>query len=164
MKIIYRTGLFIGAILMASSFTGCEKIQSSSPEDGYNTDVAMSAVEYSIFLSKQISVLENVLTTRMAMADSVANGTYECSKEIQSTEEAISKVSATKDELTVTMPAQSMDTDRQNILDIAEDSLNALNTYLDNLNNNDIEAIKSSSVEMKNCMIALSGEANAYYQ
>ena len=82
MKIIYRTGLFIGAILMASSFTGCEKIQSSSPEDGYNTDVAMSAVEYSIFLSKQISVLENVLTTRMAMADSVANGTYECSKEI----------------------------------------------------------------------------------
>ena len=164
MKSLYKICSVAGFLAVAVTFSGCTKIQSSSPEDGYNTDVAMSAVEYSIFLSKQISVLENVLTTRMAMADSIANGTYEVFKEIQSTEEAISKVSAAKDELTVTMPAASMDTDRQNILDLTEDSLNALNTYLSNLNNSDTEGIKSSSLEMKNCMIALSGEANTYYQ
>ncbi|WP_368189048.1 hypothetical protein [Blautia sp. 1033sp1_1033st1_G9_1033SCRN_220408] len=164
MKIIYRTGFIIGTILIAYSVTGCEKITSSSPEDGYNTDVAMSAVEYSIFLTKQISVIENVLTTRMAMAESIAAGTDECSKEIQRTEDAISKVSAAKDEIAVTMPAQSMDTDRQNILDITEDALNVLNTYLDNLKNSDATAAKESSIEMKNCIIALTGEANAYYQ
>ena len=36
------------------ALSGCTKIQSSSPEDGYNTEFAMSATEYSIFLSKQI--------------------------------------------------------------------------------------------------------------
>lgn len=164
MKSTAKAWILAGIIIAACSCSGCEKIKSSSPEDGYNTDVAMSAVEYSIFLSKQISVIENVLMTRMAMADSVADGTYECSKEAQSTMEAISKVTAAKDELTVTMPAQSLDTDRQNILDLTEDALNALNTYLDNLNNNDMEGIKSSALEMKNCMVSLSGEANAYYQ
>ena len=100
----------------------------------------------------------------MAMAESITAGTDECSKEIQRTEDAISKVSAAKDEIAVTMPAQSMDTDRQNILDITEDALNVLKTYLDNLKNSDATAAKESSIEMKNCIIALTGEANAYYQ
>lgn len=164
MKIHRKIGSFLGIMLISIFCSGCEKIQSSSPEDGYNTDVSMSAVEYSIFLSKQISVIENVLMTRMAMAESVANGTYSSSMEIKNTEEAISKVAATKDELYVTMPAQSFDTDRQTILELTEDALDVLIEYQDNLKNNNTSAIKSSGVEMKNCMLALSGEANTYYQ
>mgnify|MGYP000071478399 CR=1 FL=1 len=63
-------------ICLAGTFalSGCTKIQSSSPEDGYNTEFAMSATEYSIFLSKQIVITENVLMTRMSMADKLAEG------------------------------------------------------------------------------------------
>lgn len=164
MKNLRKIGVFCGIISISILGSGCEKIQSSLPEDGYNTDVAMSAVEYSIFLSKQISVIENILMTRMTMADSVANGSYNSSLEIANTEEAISKISAVKDELYVTMPAQSFDTDRQTILDLVEDALDILIEYQNNLKNSSMTAIKNSGVKMKNCMLALSGEANAYYQ
>ena len=73
MKSLYKICSVAGFLAVAVTFSGCTKIQSSSPEDGYNTDVAMSAVEYSIFLSKQISVLENVLTTRMATVKASAS-------------------------------------------------------------------------------------------
>ena len=144
--------------------SGCAKIQSASPEDGYNTDYAMSAVEYTIFLNKQISVASNILFTRMSMAGSVADSDYEAEKEIQSTQEAISKMEAVKDEVTVTMPAASLETDRQNILDLLEDSLNALNTYQEHLQNGELDKLDNSAIELKNCFTALSGEANTYYQ
>ena len=119
MKSLYKICSVAGFLAVAVTFSGCTKIQSSSPEDGYNTDVAMSAVEYSIFLSKQISVLENVLTTRMAMADSVANGTYEVSKEIQSTEEKsliIWKETVWQKEICLKYSVYSVRSDRTRIL------------------------------------------------
>lgn len=164
MKGIHKIGIFAGVVMIACSCTGCVKIESSSPEDGYNTDVAMSAVEYSIFLSKQISVLENVLMTRMSMAEMGVGSTYDNSVEIKNTEEAISKVTAINNELFVTLPAEGLDTDRQNILNLSEQALDILIDYRDNLKNNDSEALKISATEMKNCMLALSGEANVYYQ
>ena len=159
-----RKMLTIYGILLATALSGCEEIQSSDLEDGYNTEVSMSAVEYTIFISKQVSVLTNVLTTRMSMADAIVNDGYDVSTEIESTDEAISKVTATKDEIEVTMPAKSQETDRENLLSLTEDALDALNTYMDNLKSNDKSAIKNSISELKNCMIAISGEANVYYQ
>lgn len=154
----------MAAIALCLPCSGCEKIHSASPEDGYNTDYAMSAVEYSIFLSKEISVIENALSTRMSMAQSVADGGYEASKEIQSTEEAIDKVSDAKDEITVTMPATTMEGDRQNLLDLTQDALNALETYKENLASGDKDSLEASAVELKGCFVAISGEANTYYQ
>ena len=90
------------------ALSGCTKIQSSSPEDGYNTEFAMSATEYSIFLSKQIVIAENVLMTRMSMADKLAEGNYDISSEIENTEQSISKIQDVKDEIFVTLPAENM--------------------------------------------------------
>lgn len=164
MKNIQKIWVLAGSIMALLTCSGCEKIESSSPEDGYNTDVAMSAVEYSIFMSKQISVIENVLMTRAVMAENIADGTYDISAEIQNVNESISKVVATQNELLVTMPAQSLDTDRQNILDLTDDAINVLIAYRDDLGSNDLQAMKTAAAEMKSCMMALSGEANAYYQ
>ena len=100
----------------------------------------------------------------MSMAEMVVGNTYDNSVEIKNTEEAVSKVTAINNELFVTLPAEGLDTDRQNILNLSEQALDILINYRDNLKNNDSEALKISATEMKNCMLALSGEANVYYQ
>lgn len=154
--------LIIGSFMTIASITGCAKIESSSPEDGYNTAYAMSAVEYTIFMSKQITVAENVLFTRFSMIDSVQDGTYETSKEIQSTEESISKIESIKDEITMTMPATNYESDRQNTLDLMEDARLALEDYLAALQGNgNLDTCKEL---LKSCYLALSGEANIYYE
>lgn len=143
--------------------SGC-KIQSADPQNGYYSDYAMSAVEYSIFISKQVSVVENVLSTRMSMASSVGSGDYSVPAEMDNTQEAISKVIAVRDELSVTRPAVGMETDMKNILSLVNDSIDVLQDYHDALNNKDKDEIKKTVTELKNCFIALSGEANTYYQ
>ena len=162
LKKIVCISLIAASVLLAQ--TGCGKMELANPEDGYSTNYALSAIEYNIFLNKQIGVAENVLATRLSMANSVAGGTYEPEKEIVSAEEAISKIEDIKDEITVTMPATNYENDRQNALDLIEDSLLVLNDYLDALNSNDQERIETCAVQMKDCYIALSGEANAYYE
>lgn len=144
------------------ALSGCTKIQSSSPEDGYNTEFAMSATEYSIFLSKQIVIAENVLMTRMSMADKLAEGNYDISSEIENTEQSISKIQDVKDEIFVTLPAENMSSDREAILSILEDSLSALEDYENKLVAGETASLKTSAAEIKNCYIALSGEANIY--
>ena len=144
------------------ALSGCTKIQSSSPEDGYNTEFAMSATEYSIFLSKQIVIAENVLMTRMSMADKLAEGNYDISSEIENTEQSISKIQDVKDEIFVTLPAENMSSDREAILSILEDSLSTLEDYENKLVAGETASLKTSVAEIKNCYIALSGEANIY--
>ena len=145
------------------SFSGC-KIQSADPQEGFYSEYAMSAVEYSIFLSKQISVVENVLSTRMLMANSVRTGEYSVPSEMSNTEEAISKAVAVRDELSVTRPAIGMETDQDNILELVKDSIEALQNYYDALDKKNKDRIIDAATEMKNCFLALSGEANTYYQ
>lgn len=143
---------------------GCAKIESASPENGYSTYYAMSAVEYNLFLTKEISNLENILMTRLAMAECITDGSYEVAKEIENTEESISKTDAIVEEITVTMPATNYESDRQNALDLAEDASVALSDYLDALNSGSEENIASCASQLKACYIALSGAANSDYE
>lgn len=139
-------------------------MESADPEKGYATYYAMSAVEYNIFLNKQIGVMENILLTRMLMAENVMNGSYPVQSEISNVEESISKAGGIKDEVTVTMPATGYETDRQNALDLIEEARVALVDYLDTLNNGGIKDIESHITQMQACYTALGGEANSYYQ
>lgn len=60
------------------TLTGCDPIVPDSPEDGqYATQTPMSAVEYSIYVNKQVTVYTQQLTTRMTMARNAENAGYE---------------------------------------------------------------------------------------
>lgn len=142
---------------------GCAKIESADPKDGYSTNYAMTAVEYSIFLNKQIGVVENVLMTRMLIAGNVGDGKYGLQNEINSTEESIEKTGEAIDEVTVMMPATGYETDRQNVLDLMEDARLVLEDYLKTLNSGGTD-IQEHIDQMEACYVALSGEANSYYK
>ena len=55
-----------------------------------------------------------------------------------------------------------MSSDREAILSILEDSLSALEDYENKLVAGETASLKTSAAEIKNCYIALSGEANIY--
>ena len=98
------------------------------------------------------------------MANSVADGTYEASKEIENTEEALSKIESVKTEVLTTMPAQGYETDRQTMLDQIEDVRLVLENYKSSLSSESKQDLKSCAEEMKACYVALSGEANVLYE
>ena len=154
----------ITAITASVLLSGCGKMVKPNIENGYATQYAVSGVEYTIFLSDQIAVAENALMTRISMADSVAEGTYEASKEIENTDEAISKIESLKTGVTTKMPAQGFETDRETILGQIEDSLIALKDYKEALSAGSKNDIKSCAESMRACYLALSGEANVLYE
>lgn len=154
--------LYMTGIIIAVSTVGCTEIAPSSPEDGYNTYYPMSVVEYTIFMSKQITVAENILFTRISMTDVVQDNTYSVSSEVTNTEEAISKLKAIRDETSMTMPAKTYETDHQNTLSLMNEAVSALEIYLSTLENG--EDLNSCSEVIKASYLALSGEANIYYE
>lgn len=143
---------------------GCGKITHPSTENGYATDYAMSGTEYTLFLQKQILVLDNILFTRSLMADDVAEGKYEAAKELESAEKSLVSVEAIQNEITKTMPASGYENDRQDAIDIAEDGRVILEDYIEDLKNGDTDAISQNAGKMRESAVAVSGDANQYYE
>lgn len=162
MNIRRTVWVFLIAMAVVTA-SGCERIKPKEPGDGWSTETSMSAVEYSMFLSGEISTVDNVLMTRISMAKSVMDEAYETDKEIQNTEESISKVASVVDEITMTMPAVDYESDRQNVLDLTEDARLALVKYKEQLEAGNIKDLDSNIEELKGCMIALGGAVNQVY-
>ena len=162
-----RKKILIGIIICCFiGVSGCEPIKPTTTlEEGtYTTDTAMTAEEYSIYLSKEIAVAENVLSTRIIMAERVAAGKLEANKELDDAEESLSKVEAVVKELQITMPAQTYESDRTNTLTLLDEAKTALENYIEHLKNNDSDAISTDATDLKNSYLALAGNANAEYE
>lgn len=158
------TTIAFGMVVCLSTafLSGCEEMKLANPDDGYSTEYPMSAIEYTIFLNKEVAVVTNVLFTRASMADRVSKGMYKASKELENAQESLSKMEDIVDELTVTMPAKYYDTDGETTLSLVTDARNILRNYVNDLeNNNDVESYVE---QFKSCYIALGGEANVYYE
>lgn len=160
-----RTGTALALILvMAASLVGCGKMTKPDRENGYATQYAMSAAEYTIFLSEETAVLENVLSTRMATAKNVIDGTYDPAKEIENVEEATSKIVSLQTAVLTTMPAQGYESDREALLGHVEDAKQILERYGEALASRDVTTVASLAEEMKSTYVAASGDANVFYE
>ena len=69
-----------------------------------------------------------------------------------------------RDEIIVTMPAKEYESDRESTLNLVEDALTALEAYQDALESADETMITDAASDMEMSYIALSGEANNYYE
>lgn len=145
--------------------TGCGvKFTRADVEKGYSTMYAMSAAEYTIFMSKNVSVASNLLVTRISMADKVADGDYPASSEIQNTEECLSKMQSVIDDVTVTMPAQGYESDRENLLDLLNEAYGYIADYETAIEEKDKSKIKDLRDKMSASFAAIGGTANVAYQ
>lgn len=148
----------------ACALSGCS-IERADPKDGYSTEYPVTALEYNLFISKEIGVVENQLITRIMAADKLfTGGIPDFPTEKEAAEESVNKVAEIRDEIIVTMPAKEYESDRESTLNLVEDALTALEAYQDALESADETMINDAASDMEMSYIALSGEANNYYE
>lgn len=155
--------IYLCTLGMAITMTGCTEIKNADPENGYATEYPMSAIEYNIFLNKEIGVIENVLITRITAAQNLSMGGA-IDLEIRNTKEGIDKITDIKNELIVTVPAIDQESDHETVLQNAVEALSALEAYLEVLQNDNIGNLDTIMNRMSNIYLSLSGEANSYYK
>lgn len=155
--------VIICALGMVITMTGCTEIKNADPKDGYATEFPMSAVEYNIFLNKEIGVIENILITRITAAQNLSMGGA-VNLEISNVKEGIDKLTDIRDELTVTVPAVDQESDHETILQNTDEALAAMEAYLDALEDSNISNLDTVTDRMMNIYLSLSGEANSYYK
>ena len=154
------------AIILLLASSGCKRVQRTFPDErtgGYTTEFAMSALEYALFIQKEIGVAQNVLFTRMVAAESIRDGKGATEGELSLVTEAVSKLDDVIQDVTYTMPAQDYETDREALLLTLGEERTVLKSYGEYLETKegDIEDIVS---DMEACYNALTGEANTFYE
>lgn len=156
---------FCMGIMMIFSISGCTRITRADRKDGFTTDYAMSAVEYTIFLSNQVATIENILMTRISMYYTLADGkgmssSYE--SEAKNAEEAILKLASIHTNIETTLPASGYESDRENFLRLTGEAEVVLNDYMKALKGDG--SLSAAGNAMKECYLSISGEANVVYE
>ena len=110
---IFLAGLYLGAC--STSGSGDPDItidrQDALDTNGtYTTQTRLSALEYSIFMNKQLNVFINQLSTHMGMAYNSDNYSYDAL--LPSAEQSLTSMQEAYDEVMVTYPAQGNDDER----------------------------------------------------
>lgn len=162
----YRTGrLLVATLLTAVILSGCSaRIEKPRLSNGYSTLYAPSAVEYSITLSKEISAICNVLTTRASVAEEISRGEYETSSEIANAETAITTLNDIQNILITTMPAQDYEDDRQNLIDMLDDTIGHVEEYKSALEDGDAEKAGGYAETLMADYSAISGISLPVYE
>lgn len=143
------------------TLTGCDPIVPDSPEDGqYATQTPMSAVEYSIYVNKQVTVYTQQLTTRMTMARNAENAGYE--NELSQTKNSIEIMKDVLDEVTVTMPSNGRENDRKELIKAMKTAIGHMEDYQKAVE--DGKSVSGFIGHFQNDFNALTGLANMYYE
>lgn len=143
------------------STTGCTEIQPDEPGTGeYSTQTALSYPEYSMYMTKQITVYASQLTTRMGAVKN--SDTADREQELMLAEESLEIMQDVLDEVTVTRPATTADDDREATISAMETAVSHMEDYISALENQ--EATDAYADTFLNDFNALTGLANLYYQ
>ena len=126
----------------------------------YTTQTRLSALEYSIFMSKQITVFTNQLSTFITMAKNSANYSYDA--DLVLVENARDIMQDAYDEVLVTFPSQGSDQDRETALTCMETAILHTDEYIQRIRNN--ESTTDFPQYFENDFLALTSLASLYYQ
>lgn len=154
---IKRVMLFM-MLTFGTLCVGCStEIKPDTAEQGtYATQTRTTALEYSIYMNKQITDFVNQLTTRMTMINNHGDSQYE--NEIELTEESITIMEDILEQVTVTNPAVTGEDDRESVILAMETAIEHMKNYKDALGNS--ETVKGYAEEFQNDFNALTGLAN----
>ena len=157
------------AILVLSLLVGCGNENHGITIDGekaletdgtYTTQTRLSALEYSVFMSKQISVFTNQLSTFITMAQNSKNYSYDA--DLVLAENARDVMQDAYDEVLVTFPSQGSDRDRETALTCMETAILHTDEYIEKIKKD--ENVEDFSQYFQNDFLALTSLASLYYQ
>lgn len=162
MKRKLKYSILCASMLCSTLFIGCStEIKPDSKDEGvYATQNPLSAVEYSIYMNKQITVFTNQLTTRMIMANNARESTYE--NEAVMADESVKIMEDTLEEVIVTYPSDTSEDDRETTITAMQTAVDHMTAYAE-----DVRSGKDTTKYIdafQNDFNALTGLANLYYQ
>lgn len=140
---------FLLSLLIASCMVGgCtneDTISKKPVSDDYVTDQAVTGLEYTITIAKDIASASNVLSARYAASKNVTSGTYAMSSEIENVKTGLDTLNDIKDDVTKQMPAQTYESTRQNLLDVLQDAITHMTSYKEALENEEPSDISAAA-------------------
>lgn len=138
----------------------CSSILPDTSSNGdYATQTPPSAIEYSIYMNKQITVFTSQLTTHMAL---IVNAGSNYENIIVVAEESAKIMEDVLDEVIVTYPAVTYEDDRDATIIVMETTIEHMKSYIEDLK--DGKSISEYVDNFQNDYYALTGQANLYYQ
>lgn len=154
-----KISFFMAFILMVTT-TACNPILPEDTSDGnYATQTPPSAIEYSIYMNKQITVFTSQLTSHIALIINT-NGTYE--NMLTVAEESLTIMNDVLNEVIVTYPAVGYADDRDTTITVMKTCIEHTENYIHDIKDN--KDISGYVDKFQNDYYALTGQANLYYQ
>ncbi len=157
-----RIQMIAVCVVSCLGITGCStEIKPDSKDAGtYSTQTPMSSLEYSLYMSKQITVFTNQLSSRMVIAKNWSTSTYENERDMA--QESLEVMQDSLDEVIVTMPSTNAEDDRETTIEAMQTAVDHVQQYIDAIDSSkDVTAFADI---FSNDFNALTGLANLYYE
>lgn len=164
-----QKGIIFALSLSILAFAGCGSANHGLTIDGekaletdgtYTTQTRLSALEYSIFMNKQVTVFTNNLSTHMALAQNSKNFNYDAN--LVTAQNSLDQMQDALDEVIVTYPSQGSDNDRETAITTMKTAISHMNEYIEKIKNN--EDISNFASYFENDFLGLTSVASLYYQ
>lgn len=162
MNKLKRGAVFVFAGLLLFTTTACADIKADSPADGkYATQNKESSLEYSLYMSKQIQVFINQISSRMSIARSISEGNT-VDNEYTLANQSLETMQETYDELITVYPSTGSDDERESVILAMSTSLEHMKGYVETVGNNG--DVSGYAEDFKNDFDQLTALSNFYNQ
>ena len=146
--------------ICAFSLCACSVVfPEEKPTETYKTQNANSALEYGIYMNKQITVYTNQLSTHMMLLQN-SDSTYE--NIIPLAEESLEIMQVALDDVIVTYPSFDAEDDRETTITLMKTAVKNMENYITALKEG--KSVKDFADKFQNDYFALTGMANLYYK
>ena len=108
----------------------------------YATLNANSAMEYSMYMNKQLTTCANILESRIIAVEGLESSTN--SSELTAAEEGLTTIQECMDQIKVTVPSKTYESQRETALSLLDTTIQHYEKYLEALRKNqDVSSYKS---------------------
>lgn len=157
-----KKSLIVLTSLMLMAATACSDIKADSPADGkYATQNRESSLEYSLYMSKQIQVFINQITSRMGIAKSLSEGNT-VDNEYTLANQSLTAMKEAYDELVTVYPSTGSDDERESVILAMGTAIEHMEGYVEAVKNN--EDVSGYAEDFKNDFDQLTALSNFYNQ
>ena len=154
--------LYLCVLAIVLLLSSCTKVEPDSSRDGkYATQNRLSAVEYSIYINKQLTVFTNQISTRMGSVSNLSKD-FNVDNEITLAQNSLDILQETYDETAVVYPSEGDDANRDTTLIVMMTAIEHVQSYIKDLGKN--VDISGYYKDFENDFNALTGQAGLYNQ
>ena len=158
-KPIMKKRLLVFLSIVSLGIMGCSITSDNTEIADYATQNRVSAIEYSIFINKQVTIFTTQLTSHISL---ISNRAEDYENMILVAEESIAIMNDTLNEVHVTYPPVTYDDDRETVLSIMEITMDHMKNYLHDMKNKK-DISKYIDVFQSDHALLIS-QANLYYR